>query len=268
VIKRGKILRDASAGPGLLSVDGQHYQFAVEGVWRSAVPPTAGMAVDVDFAADATIVAITQVSDTQIAKEQAEAVVNAARQKGGVLASKAIAKFGLPLLIATGLMIISWLFLTAISVQTPFGELNFSFWQVLGFLNADTPWETVMSGRGGPSAGFYGLLAIVALAGPYASYFLKDRRASLAGILPLIFVLMVWIMFRSSINRSLGGDISGPLGDVARQAREEAMKAVSLGVGSYLSGLVTLYFAGGGVKKFLLARGLNTEVPETSKQAA
>ncbi len=41
--KRGKILRDASAGPGLLSVYGQHYQFSREGMWRSEVPPAAGM---------------------------------------------------------------------------------------------------------------------------------------------------------------------------------------------------------------------------------
>src|SRR5215470_5932388 len=73
--KRGKVLRDASAGPGLLAVDGQHYQFSLQGVWRSNVPPTAGMTVDVEFGSDAAIVGITQVADSQIAKEQAEAVV-------------------------------------------------------------------------------------------------------------------------------------------------------------------------------------------------
>ena len=105
--KRGKILRDASAGPGLLSVDGQHYQFSLEGTWRSEAPPAASMTVDVEFSADASIVGISQVSEAQIAKEQAEAVVKAAQQKGGVLASAAIDKFGLPLLIATGLMIMN-----------------------------------------------------------------------------------------------------------------------------------------------------------------
>src|SRR5439155_21326553 len=129
--------------------------------------PAAGIAVGVDFAADASIVGISQVSDAQIAKEQAEAVVKAARQKGGGLASAAIAKLGLPLLIATGLMIIGWFFLGADSVQTLIGKLNLTFWQVLGFLNADSPWESVMSGRGGPSAGFYGFLAIASFAGPF-----------------------------------------------------------------------------------------------------
>src|SRR5215468_3261030 len=98
MIKRGKVLRDASTGPGLLSVDGQHYQFTLEGVWRSDIPPTAGMTVDVEFGSEASIVRITQVADSQIAKEQAEAVVKAARQKGGVLVSAAVARFGVPLL--------------------------------------------------------------------------------------------------------------------------------------------------------------------------
>jgi len=266
--KRGKILRDASAGPGLLSVDGQHYQFSLEGTWRSEAPPAASMTVDVEFSADASIVGISQVSEAQIAKEQAEAVVKAARQKGGVLASAAIAKFGLPLLIATGLMIVGWLFLSAVSVQTLFGRLNLTFWQVLGFLNADSPWESVMSGRGGPSAGFYGFLAIVSLAGPFLRYFWKDTRAALAGVLPLVFMLFVGIMVRSSMHSAMGGNLDGPLGDVQRQAQQEMMSAISLGFGTYLSLLVSLYFAAVAAKQFLLARALNTEVHERSNQAA
>jgi hypothetical protein len=266
--KRGKILHDVSAGPGLLSVDGQHYQFSLESVWRPAVPPTVGMAVEVEFAADASIAGITQVPDTQIAKEQAEAVVKAAREKGGVLASAAIAKFGLPLLIATGLMIVGWFFLSAVSIQTPFGKLSFSFWQVLGFLNADSPLEAVMAGRGGPSAGFYGFIAIVALTGPFVRYFWKDQRAALAGVLPLVFTLFVGIMVRSSIHSAMGGAADGPLADMQRQAQEEMMSAISLGFGTYLSLLVSLYFAAVAAKQFLLARALNTEVHERSNQAA
>ena len=54
----------------------------------------------------------------------------------------------------------------------------------------------------------------------------------------------------------------------ARQAREEAMKAVSLGLGSYLSGLVGLYFAGIAVKKFLLTRSLEPKEKPGSKEIA
>ena len=179
-----------------------------------------------------------------------------------------MAKFGLPTLVATGALLIGWFFLSAVSIQSPLGKIDFTFWQLLGFLNSSSAFEAAMEGRNSPNAGFYGLLAFVALAGPYVAFFRKDKRASLGGVLPLVFMIMVWIMFRSSINSSMGGEVSGPLGDVARQAREEAMKAISLGWGSYLSGLVSLYFAALGVKKFLLARGLNTEVPQANKAAA
>ena len=75
-------------------------------------------------------------------------------------------------------------------------------------------------------------------------------------------------MLRSSLNSSFGADVNGPLGDMARQMREEAMKAISLGFGSYLSALASLYFAGVGVKKFLLARALEAQAPSGSKQVA
>ena len=252
MIKRGKVLRDASAGPGLLAVDGQHYQFSMEGIWRSSVPPCAGMAVEVEFSSDAAIAGITQVGDSQVAMEQAEAMVRTTREKGGVLLSAAVARFGLPLLIATGLMLLSWLFLGAVSVQSLFGKLSFTFWQVLGFLNADSPWEGVMSGRGGASAGFYGFLALLSLAGPYVPHFWKDKRAGLAGVLPLAFMLAVGIMLRSSVHTAMGGTLDGALGDMQRQAQQEMMSAVSLGFGAYLSLLVSLYLAAMGAKPALL----------------
>ena len=62
--KRGKVLRDTSAGPGLIAIDGQHHQFSLEGVWRSDAPPVPGMAVQVEFAQDGSITAITAVSDS------------------------------------------------------------------------------------------------------------------------------------------------------------------------------------------------------------
>jgi hypothetical protein len=170
-------------------------------------------------------------------------------------------------LIATGLMLASWSFLGAVSVQTLFGKLSFTFWQVLGFLNADTPWETVMSGRAGPSAGFYGFLGIVALAGPFLPYFWKDKRAALAGVLPLAFMLAVGIMVRSNMHSAIGGTLDGPLGEMQRQAQQEMMSAVSLGPGAYLSLLVSLYFAAVAAKQFLIARASEINAPPSSNRA-
>ena len=260
MVKRGKVLRDASAGPGLLSVDGQHYQFSTAGVWRSDIAPTAGMPVEVEFAGDASVIGIRQVPDSQIAREQAGAVVTAPRERGGVMVSAAIARFGLPLLIATALMMICWFFLGAVSVQTLFGKLSFTFWQILGFLNADSPWESVMSGRAGASAGFYGFLALIALAGPFLPYFWKDKRAGLAGVLPMAFMIAVGIMLRGNMHAAMGGTLDGALGEMQRQAQQEMMNAVSLGFGTYLSLLVSLYLAAMGAKQFLLARASETPV--------
>ena len=85
--KRGKVLRDTSAGPGLLMVEGQQYPFALEGVWKSEVAPRSGLVVVVEFDQGGQIVAIIAVPESQLAKEQAEAVMTVAKEKGAALAS-------------------------------------------------------------------------------------------------------------------------------------------------------------------------------------
>ncbi len=257
--KRGKVLRDTSAGPGLLAVDGNQHRFSLEGIWKSSEPQKTGMQVLVEFAPDLTILSVIPIPESQIAKEQAEAVM---------VVSAAVAKFGWPLLIATGLLIIGWFFLNAMSVQTLFGKVNYSFWQVLGFLNAENAGEVVMQGRGGPGAGFYGFVALVALAGPFLHYFWKDKRAALGGLLPLAFMLFVAVMVRSSIHNVTGGVADGPLAEVQRQAQQEMMNAISTGAGAYVSAVVGIYLAAVAAKRFLVARSVDAEVTPMSKQAA
>jgi hypothetical protein len=266
--KRGKVLRDPGAGPGLLMVEGRQLEFLLEGVWRSEVPPKPGLTVDVDFNQAGNIIAITAVPESQLAKEQAEAAMAAAKAKGGVLVSTLVAKVGMPGLVAGGLLIVAWFFLTAVSVQLPFmGKLQFTFWQVLGYLNANNILE-VMGSRRSPSTGIYGFLCVIALAGPFIHQFWKDKRAHLGGLLPIVFMAIVGLMVRSSINSAMGGDVDGPAGDMQRQAQEEIMKAISLGLGTYLSVLVSLYFAGVGTKKFLAAQSSDKLQPHPQKAAA
>ena len=57
------------------------------------------------------------------------------------------------------------------------------------------------------------------------------------------------------------------MGGMFRQMREEAMKAISVGMGVYLSVLVSLYFAGTGLKQFLLAKAADTVVQASPKAA-
>jgi hypothetical protein len=250
--KRGKVLRDTNAGPGLLIVDGKQVQFTLEGLWRSEVPPKPGMVVDVELAADGSITGIAAVADGQLAKEQAEVALAAAKEKGAAFASTMVAKFGMPSLVAAGALIVGWFFLSAVSVKTPLGSLDFTFWQVLGFLNSSNALENVFqSGRASASTGFYGFLAVAALAGPFIHHFWKDKRAALGGLLPLLFMLLVGFMVNSALS-SVGADAdAGLFKEMAARMREEMMKAISVGFGVYLSLIASLYFAGISAKKFL-----------------
>src|SRR5689334_5538055 len=133
--KRGKVLRDTNASPGLLMVEGQQYPFSLEGLWKSEVAPKPGMVVDVDLDDLGRITGIHAVAESQLAKEQAEVALAAAKEKGAALASSMVARFGLPALVGAGLLIIGWFFLSTVSLNTPLGSLDFTFWQVLGFLN-------------------------------------------------------------------------------------------------------------------------------------
>ena len=83
--KRGKILRDTSAGPGLVMAEGQQYTFSLEGMWRSPEAPRVGMVTDVEFDDDSSVRTLTLVPESQLAKEQAEAVMAAARELGSAL---------------------------------------------------------------------------------------------------------------------------------------------------------------------------------------
>ncbi len=100
-----------------------------------------------------------------------------------------------------------------------------------------------MDRNGHPSAGFYGFIALVALAGPFVQYVWNDKRAVLGGVAPLLFMAIAGIMVRNTLHSAFGGSDAGSMG---QQMQDEAMSAISLGFGAYLSLLVSVYFAGVG----------------------
>jgi hypothetical protein len=249
--KRGKILRDASTGPGLLMADGQQYSFPLEGVWKSETSPRPGLAVDMELGEDGTVKSVTAVPESRIAKEQAEQAMAVARAKGSAFASSAIARFGMPTLIAVGMLIVGWFFLSTISVNAGFaGKMDFSFWRVLAFINSGNALEGLATLQGNGSAGFYGLLAFTSLAGPFMSYFWKDKRAMLGGVLPLFFMLLVALLVRNALVSMTGGAPS----ELMDEARSEIMKQISVGAGAYISILAAVYLAFTSVKNFLVGR--------------
>jgi hypothetical protein len=120
--KRGKVLRDPHTGPGLLMVGGQQYPFSLEGVWSSDTPPKPGQPIAVEFNDEGMIVRITAIPESQLAREQAEAAMSAAKQHGAALASNMVARFGIPNLVAAALLIIGWFFLATAEWTSPSGR--------------------------------------------------------------------------------------------------------------------------------------------------
>jgi len=94
--KRGKVLRDPRTGPGLLMIEGRQYWFCLEGVWTSEILPKPGLTVDVKLDHAGQILAITAVSDSQLAEEQAERSADTAKVAGAKILRKIAAKCGMP----------------------------------------------------------------------------------------------------------------------------------------------------------------------------
>jgi len=88
---------------------------------------------------------------------------------------------------------------------------------------------------------------------------------STGGLAPLVFMLIAGIMVRSSLHSVFGGNDAGSLG---QQMRDQAMSAVSVGLGAYLSILVSIYFAGVGTKQFLAAKGSDGLMLEKTRKNA
>lgn len=267
--KRGWIMRDPNSGPGLVIVQGQQYPFALEGVWRSATMPKMGLVVDVDFDPSGQVAAMTAVPESQLAREQAEAALQGAKEKGARLASGVVGRFGVGRLVAAGLLAVGWWFLSAVTVDAALlGKLKITFWQVLGILNTGNPMQA-MAGSSGGSTGLYGLVAVACIAAPFLAHFWKDRRAHLVAALPLAFMLLVTLMVLSRLGdldqagqqqaAMMGGaQYQDMVAEFQREAKRELMKALSIGVGYWLSLAVAVYLAARGIRDYLLGRAADS----------
>ncbi|WP_027865664.1 hypothetical protein [Massilia alkalitolerans] len=262
---RGKILRDTNTGPGLLSSNGTQHPFTLETHWKSDTPPKVGMVVDVTLDGAGSLAAAMPVAESQLAKEQAELAVQAARAKGGELAASLTARFGLPTLVAMAVLLVGWFFLNTIAVQVSSQySVGMSFWKLLGVLNSP---NGLINGLNGANAGsgIYGFMCVVALLAPLAPQVWNDKRAHLGGLLPLAFMLIVALMAYLGVNDSLkqaqgaasffGGEQAARMAEsVSSMMLREAMRAISIGAGAYLSLLASLYLASRSTMKFLAAK--------------
>ena len=230
--KRGKILRDGYGGPGIVMIEGQQYSFSVDDVWKSDIPPRLGLVVEVELDEWSRVSSIAAISDTQLLAE-----LDPASQIRTGKGPRKLGALGLLSLVAVGVLVVSWLFLTSISVQLPAaGQMQYTFWQVLEVVHS----RNLLVGmeRSGASVGFNGLLALLAMIAPIVPYFWNDRRAAVAGFFPLVFMLLIGLSLRA-----LRGAASQTDSSVVAQMNGAAWKAMSLGWGAYLSLLAGICLA-------------------------
>ena len=249
--KRGRILRDTNAGPGLVTVEGKQYSFTLEDMWTSQVPPRPGMVVDVLFGSEGNPSSLRAVPDKDIAKEQAQQALSEAKVHGSVLASKLRSRFGVPLLIVMAVLVVGWFFLNGVSMGG--SRVQFTFWQMLGYLGNAQALVRSLDSNEAPGSGIYGFLAVLSLAAPFLRFFWHDRRASLAGWLPLLLMVLVAFEIHSGLRHAF--DTVYPWGGAGAQ-RDHAWQmfmdniGLSYGAGTWISLAASVYLAWVGTRQF------------------
>lgn len=262
--QRGRVIQEASNGKGLISSSGNQYEFEIAGMWKSDMAPKTDMVVEIELDSAGKISAVHTVSESDLAKEQAEKAMQAAKEKGAALFGELSSQLGKPALAAFAVLAVAWFFLDIVTIKlTATNSLGISFWQLLGLVNSG---ETLSAQMGvNADKGIYGLLAAVALAGPFISRFWKDPRAYLGYCLPLVLMLSIGLKIYFGIHEAaeqsqaeleaLGGN---PYGELAREMlgnmMDQVLKAVHIGVGGYAAAAASAFLAFVGMKKFLAAK--------------
>lgn len=267
VFKRGRILRDTHAGDGLVSIDGKQYAFRLEGMWRSDFAPRVNAAAEAQFDDQGNLVALRGLDASTLAGEQATQALGVAQDAAKKLAkdfkSQGLPlirlyaqRIGYPVLGGFAAVVIGWFSLPLLSADMPFGgKISATFYQTLKLSNAvsgPTGLEGLAqhldrSGKlSGGSAGFFGLLCFLSLAAVFLPQVWRDRRASWGLFAPLAVMLLAILVvyWRVSSAASAGLEAIGGFGgaefaemarEMAREAKAEMRKAVSLGMGLWLS---------------------------------
>jgi hypothetical protein len=277
-VRRGRILRDTSAGNGLVFVDGKQYLFRLEAMWKSEFAPKIDMLVDVEFDDRGQLIALRTASVEAVAAEQTTQAFNAAKAGTRRLAHDvrsdtvpAIVQYaqalGYPTLVALAALLLGWFYFSVASIDLGGGgRLATTFYQVLKLLNVRGIQDLI----GGGSAGIYGILCFLCVGGVLLPLFWRDRRASYAMLAPLIFMVLIGLLVRHKIAVQMN-DLQqatshfnsqvGALGDprtrqFASQFTDQMVKKVggsfSLDFGAWLSLAAGLYLAWRGIRKVQL----------------
>ncbi|MGB5353983.1 MAG: hypothetical protein WBN32_10270 [Woeseia sp.] len=272
---RGRVLRDTAGGEGLLSIEGIQYPFRLEGMWRSDLAPKANMPVDVEFDDGGAIAAIRVVDTAAAAREQAAKVAAQAgvvAKQAGEVARQAAAEFrakgmpavtayaqviGVRTLVAMALLFVGWFFLAVVSVDLLGDRMSATYYDLMRVLNNPQHGLATIARQSRAGAGFYGFVTIAVLLAPLLPYLLKTRRSWLAHCAPATWMLLAVLIGGWKVNSSISeaqrqfGAFGGnELGGMARQFMKEALGAMSMGLGFYLSIAAAGYLAFVGLKRY------------------
>jgi hypothetical protein len=234
--KRGRILRDTSVGPGLLTVEGTQYTFLLEGMWRSEVPPRTGMPVDVSFDPAGSPEMVYAVSEGQIAKDQARrafsGVLDQAESAGGGLKSRP----GVGTIVAEVLMLLCFFFLPNMQIGNAFALRKLNGWDAIGL----DPNTTMTNDHG-----LLSWLAVICLLAPLAVPFMKQAWSRWLYAAPLAFSVMAVAAISTAVHnvgQQATGTIGGLLGgEAAREMSRQMSGMFSISFGAYSVLLCSIY---------------------------
>jgi len=220
---RGKIQRGTEMGLGIANIGGNQNSFDLLQHWKSVNPPRIGMVVEATLDGAGNLLTLSEVPDTQLAREQAEQAFASTRRQGDALAGGIRKHFGITAFVVEIVLLISFFLLPSVSLA--YLGRSLTAWNVLGLDLASF------------STNAHGLLSLLctALFAPMAAPFVRKPWARWLYGAPLGFVLLVvaevlWQISNAgaSIHAASGGLMPDEVvGEIGRQAA--GMLHVSLG---------------------------------------
>jgi hypothetical protein len=257
-MRKGKILRDTQAGPGLASADGQQFIFTLEEHWRSDTAPRIGMAVELALDAHGTLQTLHAVDVLQQAQDGLKGLGADLQQRGlpvlKALSGTVLQRVGLPTLAGMAALALGWLVFSTLTVRVG-GSLtqSLSLRDLLKLAHMAGGLE-MLGGLERASTGWTGWLLWLALLAPLLPQLVPSRWAGWGLFAPLGFMLAMALAAYFKLKDSLGA-VNGAAqafggAQAARMAQEMAdamfsqmLQAMSLGLGFYLATAAALWLA-------------------------
>lgn len=242
-MKRGKIVQyDGAKGAGVVVADGQQLPFDIS-QWRGDEAPALNRLVEVAEEAG-SVTSVSPVSETDVFREQTQAVQKQALEKGKLAYAQVTATYGLPTSIAYLLFVIAIYMLSFVSIKVFMASSSLTLSQLVTQMNM-----TGQSTLAGP-------LFWLALLAPIVPFFLKNRMAWLGLTVPALLVLLVgfnlWGEYQSQVEamQSLKSAFSA-FGGSKQTSISSFSSMFSFGAGFYVALLTSAFLARTGIARYL-----------------